>query len=76
MMFGSFRISASNSSSACSDTFPARTPAELVTITPSGMPMAIPLSIPAEVKCIQRSAWPWRRNASPVAGLQVRLLVT
>ncbi len=43
-------------------------PAELVTISPSGMPMAMPRSMPAEVKCIQRSALPCRRSASPVVG--------
>ena len=73
---GSPRNKASNSSNACSDTLPARTPAALVTMRPAGMPMARPLSIPAETKCIQRNAWPSRRRISPIAGLQVRLLVT
>ena len=55
----------------------ALTPVELVTRTPSGMPMATPRSIPDELKNIQRSLralLPQRlaigRRADPVAGDQ------
>ena len=50
---------------ACSETMVDFTPLELVTVTPSGRPMAMPSSMPAEPKWIQRSARPTRRKTSP-----------